>query len=94
MNEADTCRIYVILKLHASGWEGDYIIEQFPLTPGWVVLVGTMCGSPARGRCRKSRLGHLKVCFVKELRPLFGRALTSSPCGMPSVLDRAFKGEL
>jgi hypothetical protein len=33
----------------------------------------------------------------EELRPFFGRTLTSSPnevSGMPSVLDRAFKGEL
>jgi len=33
----------------------------------------------------------------EELRPFFGRTLTSSPSvasGMPSILDRAFKGEL
>ena len=34
--------------------------------------------------------------IAKQLRPLFGRTLTSSPCGMLtlSILDKAFKGEL
>jgi len=35
-----------------------------------------------------------KVKGAEELCPFVGRTLTSSPCGMPSVLDRAFKGEL
>ncbi len=42
-------------------------------------------------------LRELQSASGEELRPLFGRTLTSSPSaasGMPSVLDRAFKGEL
>ena len=42
-------------------------------------------------------LRELQAATGEELRPFFGRTLTSSPnevSGMPSVLDRAFKGEL
>lgn len=36
----------------------------------------------------------LQVKGGEGLRPFVGRTLTSSPCGIASVLDRAFKGEL
>jgi len=45
MNEANTCRTYVLPKLKSAGWEDEYITEQMVLL-------------------------------------------------LPSVLDRAFKGEL
>ena len=39
-NEADTCRTYILPKLHAAGWEDDYIVEQLVLTPGRIIPVG------------------------------------------------------
>jgi hypothetical protein len=31
MNEADTCRTYVLPKLKSAGWEDEYIKEQVVL---------------------------------------------------------------
>ena len=42
MNEADTCRTYILPKLKASGWEDDYFTEQMVLTPGRIVPIGDM----------------------------------------------------
>ena len=39
-NEADTCRTYIVPKLHASGWEDEYIAEQMVLTRGRIVPIG------------------------------------------------------
>lgn len=39
-NEADTCRTYIVPKLHASGWEDDFITEQMVLTHGRIVPIG------------------------------------------------------
>ena len=39
-SEADTCRTYILPKLHAAGWEDDFIREQLVLTPGRVVPFG------------------------------------------------------
>ena len=40
MNEADTCRTYVLPKLKSAGWEDDFITEQLVLTPGRIVPIG------------------------------------------------------
>ncbi|HSO12150.1 MAG TPA: hypothetical protein VLT51_07230, partial [Anaerolineales bacterium] len=40
MNEADTCRTYVLPKLRSAGWEDEYIFEQMVLTPGRIVPIG------------------------------------------------------
>jgi type I restriction enzyme, R subunit len=40
MNEADTCRTYILPKLKTSGWEDDYFTEQMVLTPGRIVPIG------------------------------------------------------
>ena len=40
MNEADTCRTYILPKLKASGWEDETITEQMVLTPGRIVPIG------------------------------------------------------
>jgi type I restriction enzyme R subunit len=40
MNEADTCRTYVLPKLKSAGWEDDSITEQMVLTPGRIVPIG------------------------------------------------------
>lgn len=38
--EADTCRTYIVPKLHAAGWEDDFIAEQRVIAPGRIVPVG------------------------------------------------------
>ena len=39
-NEADTCRTYILPKLHDAGWEDGTITEQLVLTPGRIIPVG------------------------------------------------------
>ncbi len=38
--EADTCRTYILPKLHAAGWEDDFIAEQRVIAPGRIVPLG------------------------------------------------------
>jgi len=38
MNEADTCRTYVLPKLKSAGWEDKYITEEMILARGCIVL--------------------------------------------------------
>lgn len=38
--EADTCRTYIVPKLHTSGWDDEYITEQMVLTHGRIVPIG------------------------------------------------------
>lgn len=40
ITEADTCRKYVVPKLHAAGWTDDQITEQKYFTDGRIVVVG------------------------------------------------------
>ena len=40
MNEADTCRTYVLPKLKSAGWEDETITEQLVLTPRRIVPIG------------------------------------------------------
>jgi type I restriction enzyme, R subunit len=40
LNEADTCRTYVLPKLYSSGWEDIQISEQKSFTDGRIMLVG------------------------------------------------------
>jgi type I restriction enzyme R subunit len=40
MSEADTCRTYVVPRLHAAGWADDLIAEQRMITPGRVMPLG------------------------------------------------------
>jgi type I restriction enzyme, R subunit len=40
MNEADTCRTYILPKLKSAGWEDETISEQMVLTPGRIVPIG------------------------------------------------------
>lgn len=41
MNEADTCRTYVLPNLKSAGWEDGFITEQMVLTLGLIVSVGS-----------------------------------------------------
>ena len=38
--EADTCRTYILPKLHAAGWDDDFIAEQRVIAPGRIVPLG------------------------------------------------------
>src|SRR6266481_1915783 len=40
LNEADTCRTYVLPKLYSAGWEDTQISEQKSFTDGRIVVVG------------------------------------------------------
>jgi type I restriction enzyme, R subunit len=40
LNEADTCRTYVLPKLYGAGWEDTQISEQKSFTDGRIMLVG------------------------------------------------------
>ena len=53
--EADTCRTYILPKLHAAGWEDDYIAEQLVMTPGRIVPLGD-AGIHAMRLARRLRL--------------------------------------
>jgi len=64
MNEADTCRTYILPKLHAAGWEDDYIAEQLVLTPGRIVPVGQ------RGHRRNTGLRPDYVLFIRRNIPI------------------------
>ncbi len=41
MTEADTCRTYVVPKLHAAGWSDEQIREQVTFTDGRIIPVGS-----------------------------------------------------
>jgi type I restriction enzyme R subunit len=63
MNEADTCRIYILPKLKASGWEDDTITEQLVLTPGRIVPIGDRY-------VRKEGLRPDYVLFIRQNIPI------------------------
>ncbi len=75
--EADTCRTYILPKLHAAGWEDDFIAEQRVIAPGRIVAY--LDGLQA------------KVDALKQLQAQTRMELDAL---LPSVLDKAFKGEL
>ncbi len=41
ISEADTCRKYVVPRLHAAGWEDSQILEQRSLTDGRIMVAGS-----------------------------------------------------
>ena len=63
MNEADTCRIYVLPKLKSAGWEDEYITEQMVLTPGRIVPIGDR-------HTRKEGLRSDYVLFIRQNIPI------------------------
>ena len=64
LSEADTCRTYILPKLHAAGWEDDYISEQLVLTPGRIVPLGE------RKHLRKEGLRADYVLFIRKNIPI------------------------
>ena len=63
MNEADTCRTYVLPKLKTAGWEDEYITEQMILTPGRIVPIGDR-------HTRKEGLRPDYVLFIRQNIPI------------------------
>jgi type I restriction enzyme, R subunit len=57
--EKDTCRDYVLPALKAAGWNDEQILEQFAITDGRVISVGT----------RYRRGNRLRADYVLEYRP-------------------------
>jgi len=43
MNEADTCRTFVLPKLYGAGWSDDQISEQRYFTDGRVLIFRDKC---------------------------------------------------
>ncbi|CAM3934604.1 DEAD/DEAH box helicase family protein [Mycobacterium senriense] len=57
--EADTCRDYVVPKLKEAGWSDDQIIEQYRVTDGRIIKVGS----------KHRRAEALRADYVLEYRP-------------------------
>jgi len=60
ITEADTCRKYVLPKLHAAGWNDDQISEQKSFTDGRIVLIGT------KGRRRPSKRADYLLRYARD----------------------------
>jgi type I restriction enzyme R subunit len=63
MNEADTCRTYVLPKLKSTGWDDEYITEQMVLTRGRIVPIGDR-------HTRKEGLRPDYVLFIRQNIPI------------------------
>ena len=63
MNEADTCRTYVLPKLTSAGWDDEYITEQMVLTRGRIVPIGDR-------HTRKEGLRPDYVLFIRQNIPI------------------------
>jgi type I restriction enzyme, R subunit len=63
MNEADTCRTFILPKLKTSGWEDDYITEQLVLAPGRIVPIDDR-------HTRKEGLCPDYVLFIRQNIPI------------------------
>ena len=61
--EADTCRTYIVPKLHAAGWVDEFISEQMVLTRGRIVPIGDR-------HIRKEGLRPDYVLFIRQNIPI------------------------
>lgn len=59
LNEADTCRTYILPNLKSAQWDDDAITEQYVLTPGRIVPVGSQ-------HTRKKGLRPDYVLFIRR----------------------------
>ncbi|MGV0050807.1 EcoAI/FtnUII family type I restriction enzme subunit R [Mycobacterium colombiense] len=57
--EADTCRDYVVPRLKDAGWTDDQIVEQYRITDGRIVRIGS----------KHRRADALRADYVLEYRP-------------------------
>jgi type I restriction enzyme, R subunit len=67
-DESETCRAYVLPRLHASGWQEDQIHAQYPITAGRVIF---------RGR-RPDRDEELRADYALEISPGFPIAVVEA----------------
>jgi type I restriction enzyme R subunit len=63
LNEADTCRNYILPKFKAADWDDDAIMEQMVLTPGRIVPLGGQ-------HTRKEGLRPDYVLFIRRNIPI------------------------
>ena len=66
MNEADTCRTYVLPWLKPAGWEHEYISRQMVLRPGRIVPIGDR-------HTRKEGLCPDYTLFLQQHHPITSR---------------------
>jgi type I restriction enzyme R subunit len=111
--EADTCRTYIVPKLHAAGWEDDFIAEQRVIAPGRIVPLGRKHTQQASRRpdyilflrrnypiavveakAEYKNLADGLQGQVDALKALQSQTQAELDALLPSVLDKAFKGEL
>lgn len=57
--EADTCRDYVLPRLEDAGWDDDQIVEQYAITDGRIVKIGS----------KHRRAAALRADYVLEYEP-------------------------
>jgi len=60
INEADTCRKYVLPKLYGAGWNDDQISEQKSFTDGRILVVG------ARARRRPAKRADYVLRYARD----------------------------
>lgn len=63
LNEADTCRTYILPKFKDALWDDDAITEQMVLTPGRIVPLGGQ-------HTRKEGLRPDYVLFIRRDIPI------------------------
>ena len=68
MTEADTCRTYVVPKLHSAGWSDEQIREQVTFTDGRIIPLGA-------GHTRKEKK---RADYVLRYRPDFPIAIVEA----------------
>lgn len=68
LTESDTCRTYIVPKLHAAGWEDDFIAEQRMITPGRIVPLG----------CRHTRQEPRRPDYILSLRKNYPIAIVEA----------------
>jgi hypothetical protein len=74
MNEADTCRTYVLPNLKSAGWEDGTITEQMVLTPERIVayLNGTRARFASPRRLQPKTEDDIRVATVRAGRDVYG----------------------
>jgi len=60
INEADTCRKYVLPKLYAAGWNDDQISEQKSFTDGRILVLG------AKARRRPAKRADYLLRYARD----------------------------
>ena len=90
--EADTCRKYILPKIYAAGWTDEQINEQKTFPDGRIVVVGSKVRRRSQKRAdyllRYTRDFPIAVIEAKAKHQTAGDGL------QPSILNKAFKGEL